>query len=133
MGVKKSVRVSYQMAQCNDTSMNLGVKNVVNTLVTVPPGLNIQNKWICCSLTRALTLGGRVKQIQPFKGFPPIDLGGEFIHGSNTVVNKIAHDNGWVVLPVSYFYLSITPPPYCSCTLKKVLNAINYQISTPVE
>lgn len=48
-----------------------------------------------------LTPGGRVKQVQPFKGFPPFDLGGEFIHGSNTVVNKIAHDNGWVVLPVS--------------------------------
>lgn len=47
------------------------------------------------------TLGGRVKQVQPFKGFGPFDLGGEFIHGSNTVVNKIAFDNGWQVLPVS--------------------------------
>jgi len=55
-------------------------------------------------MTPVLTLGGRVKQVQPFKGFPPFDLGGEFIHGSNTVVNKIAHDNGWVVLPVSQFY-----------------------------
>ena len=54
-----------------------------------------------------LTLGGRVKQVQPFKGFPPFDLGGEFIHGSNTVVNKIAHDNGWLVLPVSQFLLLI--------------------------
>ncbi|XP_020618764.1 uncharacterized protein LOC110056595 [Orbicella faveolata] len=56
-------------------------------------------------LEAANYLGGRVKQVQPFKGFPPVDLGGEFIHGSNTVVNKIAHDNGWVVLPVSQFYL----------------------------
>ncbi|PFX12821.1 Polyamine oxidase 3, partial [Stylophora pistillata] len=46
-------------------------------------------------------LGGRVKQAQPFEGFAPIDLGGEFIHGSNTVVNKIARDNDWVVLPAS--------------------------------
>ena len=37
-----------------------------------------------------------MKQVQPFEGFAPIDLGGEFIHGSNTVVNKIACDNGWV-------------------------------------
>ena len=48
-----------------------------------------------------LTLGGRVKQVQHFKGFPPFDLGGEFIHGHNTVVNKVARDNGWTVLPVS--------------------------------
>lgn len=46
-----------------------------------------------------------MKQVQPFKGFSPVDLGGEFIHGSNTVVNKIAHDNGWVVLPVSQLYI----------------------------
>lgn len=58
-------------------------------------------------LDSCFTLGGRVKQVQPFKGFPPFDLGAEFIHGSNTVVNKIAHDNGWIVLPVSQFYLSI--------------------------
>ena len=51
------------------------------------------------------TPGGRVKQVQPFKGFTPIDLGGEFIHGSNTVVNKIAHDNDWVVLSVSHLHL----------------------------
>lgn len=50
------------------------------------------------------TLGGRVKQVQPFKGFGPFDLGGEFIHGSNTVVNRIALDNGWLVLPVSKYY-----------------------------
>ena len=93
--------MSYPRTQHNDPSVNLGAKSLVNTLVTVPPAVNIQNKWICCSLTRALTVGGRVKQVQPFKGFPPIDLGGEFIHGSNTVVNKFAHDNGWVVLPVS--------------------------------
>ena len=49
------------------------------------------------------TLGGRVKQVQPFKGFGPFDLGGEFIHGSNTVVNRIALDNGWLVLPVSKY------------------------------
>ena len=48
-------------------------------------------------------LGGRVKQAQPFKGFGAFDLGGEFIHGSNTVVNKIVLDNGWKVLPVSVF------------------------------
>ncbi|KAJ7383974.1 hypothetical protein OS493_024664 [Desmophyllum pertusum] len=53
-------------------------------------------------LEAANYLGGRVKQVQPFKGFPPFDLGGEFIHGSNTAVNKIAHDNGWLVLPSSH-------------------------------
>ena len=42
-----------------------------------------------------------MKQAQPFKGFGSFDLGGEFIHGSNTVVNKLALDNGWLILPVS--------------------------------
>ena len=42
-----------------------------------------------------------MKQVQPFKGFGSFDVGGEFIHGFNTVVNKIAFDNGWQVLPVS--------------------------------
>ena len=92
---------SYSRPQHNDPSINLGAKSPVDTLAAVPPAMNIQNKWTCCSLTDVFTVGGRVKQVQPFKGFPPIDLGGEFIHGSNTVVNKIAHDNGWVVLPVS--------------------------------
>ena len=44
-----------------------------------------------------------MKQVQPFKGFGSFDLGGEFIHGSNTVVNRLALDNGWLVLPVSIF------------------------------
>jgi len=44
-------------------------------------------------------LGGRVKQVQPFKGFAPIDLGGEFIHGSDSIINRTAKENGWVVQP----------------------------------
>ena len=54
-----------------------------------------------------------MKQVQPFKGFGAFDLGGEFIHGTNTVVNKIAFDNGWQVLPVSnnciYTCQTLTP------------------------
>lgn len=42
-----------------------------------------------------------MKQVQPFKGFAPIDLGGEFIHGSDSIINKTAKENGWVVQPVS--------------------------------
>ena len=41
-------------------------------------------------LEAANYLGGRVKQVQPFKGFAPIDLGGEFIHGSDSIINRIA-------------------------------------------
>ena len=50
-----------------------------------------------------LVIGGRVKQAQPFDGFPPIDLGGEFIHGSDSIINKLAEENNWRVTPVSYF------------------------------
>ena len=42
-----------------------------------------------------------MKQVQPFKGFAPIDLGGEFIHGSDSIINRTAKENGWVVQPVS--------------------------------
>lgn len=45
-------------------------------------------------------LGGRVKQVTPFKGFAPIDLGGEFIHGSDSIINRLAKENGWPVLTV---------------------------------
>ena len=55
-----------------------------------------------------ILIGGRVKQAQPFKGFGSFDLGGEFIHGSNTVVNKLALDNGWPILPVSTTYVPVT-------------------------
>ena len=41
-----------------------------------------------------MLIGDRVKQAQPFNNFGPFDLGGEFIHGSNTLVNKLALDNG---------------------------------------
>ena len=51
-------------------------------------------------LEAANYLGGRVKQVQPFKGFAPIDLGGEFIHGSDSIINRIAKENGWLVQPV---------------------------------
>ena len=44
--------------------------------------------------------GGRVKQAQPFKGFAPVDLGGEFIHGSDTIINRIAGENDWPLKPV---------------------------------
>ena len=47
--------------------------------------------------------GGRVKQVQPFKGFAPVDLGGEFIHGSDSIITRIAGENGWPVLPVRRF------------------------------
>ncbi|XP_015758903.1 PREDICTED: polyamine oxidase 3-like [Acropora digitifera] len=43
--------------------------------------------------------GGRVKQVTPFKGFAPIDLGGEFIHGSDSIINRLAKENGWPVKP----------------------------------
>ena len=51
-------------------------------------------------LEAANYLGGRVKQSQPFKGFAPVDLGGEFIHGSDSIINSIAKENGWLVQPV---------------------------------
>ena len=38
--------------------------------------------------------------MQPFEGFAPIDLGGEFIHGSSTIINRIAKENNWLVQPV---------------------------------
>ena len=44
--------------------------------------------------------GGRVKQAQPFKGFAPVDLGGEVIHGSDTIINRIAGENDWPLEPV---------------------------------
>ena len=49
-----------------------------------------------------VSLGGRVKQVQPFEGFAPIDLGGEFIHGSDSIITRKAKENGWVVQPVRY-------------------------------
>ena len=47
-------------------------------------------------------------QAQPFKGFGYFDLGEEFIHGSNTVVNKLALDNDWLILPVSTTCVPVT-------------------------
>ena len=44
--------------------------------------------------------GGRVKQAQPFNGFAPVDLGGEVIHGSDTIINRIAEENDWPLEPV---------------------------------
>ena len=52
-------------------------------------------------------LGGRVKQVKPFKGFAPIDLGGEFIHGSDSIINRIAKENGWLVQPVSRYLVCL--------------------------
>ena len=43
-----------------------------------------------------------MKQVQPFEGFAPIDLGGEFIHGSDSIITRAAKENGWVVQPVRY-------------------------------
>ena len=43
-----------------------------------------------------------MKQVQPFEGFSPIDLGGEFIHGSDSIITRTAKENGWVVQPVRY-------------------------------
>ena len=51
--------------------------------------------------------GGRVKQAHPFKGFAPVDLGGEFIHGSDSVTNRIAKENSWPVLPVRRSFILI--------------------------
>ena len=51
--------------------------------------------------------GGRVKQAQPFKGFAPVDLGGEFIHGSDSIINRTAKENGWSVLPVRRSFVLI--------------------------
>ena len=47
-------------------------------------------------------------QAQPFKGFGYFDLGEEFIHGSNTVVNKLALDNDWLIVPVSTTCVPVT-------------------------
>ena len=47
-------------------------------------------------------------QAQPFKGFGYFDLAEEFIHGSNTVVNKLALDNDWLILPVSTTCVPVT-------------------------
>ena len=58
-------------------------------------------------LEAANYLGGRVKQVQPFKGFAPVDLGGEFIHGSDSIINRIAKENGWLVLPVRRSFVFI--------------------------
>ena len=55
-----------------------------------------------------VTLGGRVKQVQPFKGFAPIDLGGEFIHGSDSIINRTAKENDWVVQPVRRCLVFVT-------------------------
>ena len=41
--------------------------------------------------------GGRVKQMKPFDGWPPVDLGGEFIHGSKTITYKLAMENNWEI------------------------------------
>ena len=51
--------------------------------------------------------GGGVKQVQPFKGFAPVDLGGEFIHGSDSIITRIAKENGWPVLPVRRSFVLI--------------------------
>ena len=51
--------------------------------------------------------GGRVKQVEPFKGFAPVDLGGEFIHGSDNSINRIAGENSWPVLPVRRSFVFI--------------------------
>eukprot|EP00794_Sanderia_malayensis_P020098 gene20098-22068_t len=40
-------------------------------------------------------LGGRVKQIHPFRGCPLVDVGGEFIHGDKTHALKLAKKHGW--------------------------------------
>ncbi|XP_001627682.2 lysine-specific histone demethylase 1A isoform X1 [Nematostella vectensis] len=42
-------------------------------------------------------LGGRIKTAQPFMGFPPVDLGADFIHGSENVIYEIAHANNWKI------------------------------------
>ena len=52
--------------------------------------------------------GGRVKQAHPFKGFAPVDLGGEFIHGSDSIINRTAKENGWPVLPVRSSFCFLT-------------------------
>ena len=43
-----------------------------------------------------------MKQVQPFERFAPIDLGGEFIHGSDSIITRTAKENGWVVQQVRY-------------------------------
>lgn len=44
-----------------------------------------------------------MKQAKPFKGFAPIDVGGEFLHGSDSIINRIAKENGWPVQAVRRF------------------------------
>ena len=38
-----------------------------------------------------------MKQMKPFDGWPPVDLGGEFIHGSKTITYKLAMENNWEI------------------------------------
>ena len=44
--------------------------------------------------------GGRIKQAEAFPGFPPVDLGGGFIHGSDNSIQTLAKENGWKVQKV---------------------------------
>ncbi|KXJ11034.1 Amine oxidase [flavin-containing] B [Exaiptasia diaphana] len=56
--------------------------------------------------------GGRLKQVEVFPGFPPIDLGGDFIHGSTNVTHQLAEENGWKVKKA---YDCPGEPPMASC------------------
>ena len=49
-----------------------------------------------------------MKQICPFKGFSYVDVGGEFIHGENTLIKNLADTKGWGYEKVSRFYKSMS-------------------------
>jgi len=47
-------------------------------------------------------LGGRVKQVRPFKGCQLLDVGGEFIHGEKTTAAKLAKEFSWKIEEIGF-------------------------------
>ena len=65
-----------------------------------------------------------MKQVQPFDGFPPVDLGGEFVHGSNSILNKLAKENCWRIKPVSCIFVSFN-----NLKVQPVNHSTNYKMT----
>lgn len=47
-------------------------------------------------------VGGRVCQDVGWGDWGPIDLGAEFVHGSNTTIYRLANDQGWPLTSCVY-------------------------------
>ncbi|XP_031557786.1 polyamine oxidase 3-like [Actinia tenebrosa] len=60
----------------------------------------VQERFDVVLLEASDYIGGRIKTVTAFPGFPPIDLGADFIHGSNSIINKLAEENNWTVKQV---------------------------------